>query len=661
VALAALTAVAALGAGPARAAGILTPVGSSHQPIRLQDHDVKVVIDNGFARTEVVQTFLNPNPAAVEALYAFPLPKSASLSEVTITSGETQYEGEVVARSEAATIYETEKSAGNQAGRADKESYQRFEFRVARVEPNGTVTMRFVYYQPLEEDTGVLRYLYPLEEGGTDEVAEQFWLRSDKVEGSFRLQATLKSVWPVAQVRVPGFEQAAKITAVDPLTQTVEIAATEASLNRDVVIYYRLADDLPGRVEVVPYRAREDAPGTFMLVVTPGIDLQPITHGADYVFVLDVSGSMQGKIATLASGVGKTLGEMRAEDRFRIVTFESQARDLTGGMLAATPENVRRFVAEVGGLHANGSTNLYEGLDLALRDLDADRATSLVLVTDGVTNTGIIEPRKFHELLKQYDVRLFGFLMGNSGNWPLMRLIADTSGGFYSAVSNADDIVGQILLAKSKVTSEALHDARLELDGVEVSELTDTPGKIYRGQQLVYFGRYSRPGRLRVRLHARLTGEDKTYTTSVELPKLDQDNPELERLWALDRIETIERERDRGTLEEAEAKTAIRDLGVAYQLVTDETSMLVLAGEGFERHGIARKNRERVALEAAAQAQRAPRPARSYRVDEAAPAFPGKAPQPRRGGGGGGGAVGPFGLLAFGIGPFLAWRHRGRR
>src|SRR2546423_11263482 len=62
----------------ARAAGTLTPKTSTQQPIQIVSHDVNVVIDNGFARTEVVQVFHNPNDAAVEALYSFPVPKSAS-------------------------------------------------------------------------------------------------------------------------------------------------------------------------------------------------------------------------------------------------------------------------------------------------------------------------------------------------------------------------------------------------------------------------------------------------------------------------------------------------------------------------------------------------------------------------------------------------------
>ena len=70
------------------AAGILTPIGSPDQAIKIRDHHVNVVINNGFAMTEVYQTYYNPNSTDLEAIYSFPLPKSASLSEVTIYIGE---------------------------------------------------------------------------------------------------------------------------------------------------------------------------------------------------------------------------------------------------------------------------------------------------------------------------------------------------------------------------------------------------------------------------------------------------------------------------------------------------------------------------------------------------------------------------------------------
>jgi Ca-activated chloride channel family protein len=265
-----------------------------------------------------------------------------------------------------------------------------------------------------------------------------------------------------------------------------------------------------------------------------------------------------------------------------------------------------------------------------------------VLVTDAVTNTGIVDPRRFHELMKQYDVRVFGFLMGNSANWPLMRLVCDASGGFYAPISNADDVIGQLMLAKSKIT-------HFDTTGAVV-------GKIYRGQQLVLFGRYEGAGTATVTLDARLTGQDKMYRTRFEFPAVDTDNPELERLWALSRIEEIELLVDTGLLDGNEAGDAIRDLGVGYQLVTDETSMLVLSDAAFDRHGIERRNLWRTKLEHEAQTRRRSQPIRNHRADQNAPMF--DLPTPSLGGGG---ALDPLsGALALGLGALGLRARRAR-
>lgn len=81
-------------------------------------------------------------------------------------------------------------------------------------------------------------------------------------------------------------------------------------------------------------------------------------------------------------------------------------------------------------------------------------------------------------------------------------------------------------------------------------------------------------------------------------------------------------------------------LGLDYQLVTDYTSMLVLADADFDRLGIDRRNRERVSREREAQAVRAASPVRDRRVDASSPAFSSPAPSV------GGGALDPFSVVA---------------
>ena len=621
------------------AAGILTPTGSGHQPIQIRDHHVNVVINNGFAMTEVQQTFYNPNNQDLEAMYSFPLPKSASLSEVTIYVGEREINGEVLEKQKAQQVYEEEKSRGNEAGLAEKNEFYTFDFKVHPVPANDETKIRFLYYQPLTIDTGIGRYLYPLEDGGTDDAGMSFWTTNAKVENTFSVNLELKSAYPIQDVRIPGFEAAAQISQPAEDHYKVDMQLSDMSLNRDFVFYYRLQDGLPGRVEVIPFRDNQSEPGSFMMVITPGVDLKPLTNGVDYCFVLDVSGSMQSKMGTFKKGVIKAIEKLKPEDRFRLVTFSSNASELTRKWLPASDANRIKAQEMIDSLQAGGSTNLYAGLSLALNDLDDDRAVNIILVTDAVTNTGVVNPVEFHKLLQKVDVRVFGFLLGNSANWPLMQTIAETTGGFYDSISNTDDIMGKLMLADSKIKYEALLNAEVKISGVNVSAITDdTFKKVYRGQQLVLFGKYEKGGKARVSLKANLTGEDKTYATDFVFPDIDSDNPELERLWALAMIEKIEALERIGSMPVTESENAIRDLGLEYQIVTDYTSMVVLSDTAFADRGIERRNQTRMAREQQARTKKIQQPAKNYTVDQKKPAFKFKAPRL----GGGGGAIDPL-------------------
>jgi len=170
------------------AAGTLTALTSGSAPMQIRDHVVNVVIDNGFARTEVVQTFFNPNDKDLEAVYGFPVPTSASLAEITIWNRERTLNGEVIEAEEAKKVYAEERDSGNDAGlgecsctkKKDDVEYNAYKFSVSPVRAQSETKIRFVYYQPLTIDSGMGRYVYPLQEGGTDGAADAFWSRNPK-------------------------------------------------------------------------------------------------------------------------------------------------------------------------------------------------------------------------------------------------------------------------------------------------------------------------------------------------------------------------------------------------------------------------------------------------------------------------------------------------
>ncbi|MGY8695695.1 MAG: VIT domain-containing protein, partial [Verrucomicrobiia bacterium] len=247
-------------------AGVLKPVDSGLQSLEIRDHQAHVTLNNGFARTEVSQTFFNPNQQDLEAVYTFPLPEHASLSEMTIWAGEKELQGEVVEKAKAEQVYEEETANGNEAGLAQKDSYKHFEFWVSPVPAQGEVRMRVVYYQPLKLDTGIGSYKYPLEEGGTDTAAVQFWTRNEVVTGNLSIDVEVKSAWPLKGIRTPGFQGTETTDAEGDLIYSYQ--SNGGDLTKDFVLYYMLEDNLPGRVEVIPFRDSSDKAGTFMMVVT---------------------------------------------------------------------------------------------------------------------------------------------------------------------------------------------------------------------------------------------------------------------------------------------------------------------------------------------------------------------------------------------------------
>ena len=250
-----------------------------------------------------------------------------------------------------------------------------------------------------------------------------------------------------------------------------------------------------------------------------------------------------------------------------------------------------------------------------------------------------------------HDIRLFTAVMGNGANRPLLNAMTEVSNGFAVSVSNSDDISGKIKEFTSKVTHQAMHDVELDIRGIKTADMTpDKITSLYRGEQLVVFGHYWGSGEANVDLKAKVSGENKSYKTRFEFPKNDTRNPEIERLWAYAKIQDLKKQIDYlGS--DADFKSAVIDIAVENSLVTDYTSMIVMRDEQFEKHGIERKNKDRVAKEQAAKKQRAAAPVQSNRVDNSQPAFNSK-----RSSHGGGGAFNPLMLLPFVV--FVIYRRK---
>lgn len=661
-----------------QAAGLLTPKNAGYQDLKIVDHTVSVVIEDGYAITTIEQVFANPNAVDLEAVYSFPVPEKAAVSQFTYWIDGKPISGEVLEKKAAREIYEREKKAGRETALTEQDNHVSFDISVWPVQAGQDVRIKLGYIQPAHMETGIGRYNYPLEEGGVDDSKLSFWNSNDEVAGRFSFDLTLRSAYPIDRLRLPAHPQA-QITRINdqewqvhmdngiqlaqlegeglrPVTGEAEtgIQANSFKLDTDIITYWRHKPGLPGSIDLIAHKEGEDGRGTFMLVATPGDDLKQITEGRDWVFLLDKSGSMQGKFQSLLEGVRQGLGQLPHKDRFRVILFDEGVRELTNGYQPVDEAAVRSILLKLDQVTPGNGTNLYAGIRTAIRDLESDRTTGVILVTDGVANVGEIRKKAFLKLVKDRDVRLFTMMMGNGADRPLLEQISKESGGTAQSLSNSDDILGAIMTATGKLGHEAMHDVVVSVDGVKVRDLwPQRIGSLYRGEQLVLFGHYWKGGPADVTIEARISGEKKQYQTKFDFPHTATRNPEVERLWAFAAIEDLIWEQQ-AFGEDEDRKQAVIDLAVENGLVTPYTSMLVVRDDRFDDYNIQRTNNDRTNKEQAAAQARANGQVASNRVDTKKPAF--QTPRPshnnkkttvRRSGGGGASSLDGIWVLMF--------------
>src|SRR5260221_9358774 len=91
---------------------LMTKVEEKEVPLPLKRTEVRAFIQGFIATVEVAQQFQNPYSSKIEAVYVFPLPHDAAVSEFVMTIGERHIRGIIRERNEAEALYKEAKRQG---------------------------------------------------------------------------------------------------------------------------------------------------------------------------------------------------------------------------------------------------------------------------------------------------------------------------------------------------------------------------------------------------------------------------------------------------------------------------------------------------------------------------------------------------------------------
>lgn len=160
------------------------------------------------------------------------------------------------------------------------------------------------------------------------------------------------------------------------------------------------------------------------------------------VFVLDVSGSMQGqKMVQTKRAAHAVVDALGPRDRVAIVSFAFLAEELQD---AEHSQDLAWARATIDGLSANGGTNMVDGLRQGMRTLQELRAVDAVkrifLLGDGDANVGEGDMERVAAWARDHDAAVSTFGVGEGFDAETMRRIALASGGNFHGIRDETDL-----------------------------------------------------------------------------------------------------------------------------------------------------------------------------------------------------------------------------
>lgn len=572
----------------ASAAGLLIADGGQGGVLQIKEHSTRVTINNGVAVTEVTQVFLNTENRQVEALYTFPVPRGASVANFSMWINGKEMTGEVVEKQRAREIYNSYKQVRRDPGLLEQVNYRTFEMRIFPIAPRAEQRVQVTYYQELDFDHDWATYVYPLAtqtRSGID----------SKTTGKFALTLDVKSQIPIVELSSPSHPKDFAIARHAETYQQASLETKTGDLSRDVVLAYHVNRPHTGIDLITSHPPGED--GYFSLTLTAGEELEKLKTAMDYVFVLDISGSMSddGKLDSSRKSLAAFIKSLGADDRFQLIAFNNQPHPLFDQLSAANDDAKARATTFLDSQEARGGTELSPAITTAYRYNDATRALNVVILSDGLTEQS--ERAKLAGLIRgrPTNCRVFTIGVGNDVNRGLLESVANESGGLSAFISRGDDFDRQAAAFRRKLQRPVATDLAIDFGNVKVYDVE--PAKmpnLFHGQPVRIYGRYKGDGASAFALNGKVMGHELTQKGELSFPAADGGNPEIERMWAWHHVDRLLKQADNEGDRSGVTSEIVR-LGEAYSIATEFTSFIVLENDGeYQRWKIGRKNALRI-------------------------------------------------------------------
>jgi Ca-activated chloride channel family protein len=568
---------------------ILTDKNDRLEQFPLKSTEVDAVISGAIADVTVKQTYQNTGQTPIEAVYVFPASTGAAVHGLEMRVEDRLIKAVIEERTEAARKYETAKTEGRSASLLEQNRPNVFQMSVANIMPGETIDVTLRYTEILQPEEKIYSFVFPTvvgpRYGGSDATPggkpSNPWIANPTLpEGTaspsgFSINVRVHGGMPIAHLRSPSHQIEARFS--DPTEAQVNLRSDSAPGNdRDFILEYQLAGKQVA-TGLLLHDGTEEQSGYFLVTAQPParVRKQEIPP-REYIFIVDVSGSMSGFPLNTAKELMKQLGStLRERDRFNLVLFASDSRQLAPSPVPATRENIRAAMELLNDESGRGGTELTQALQKTFASLPEDSgiSRSILIVTDGYIS---FEGRAFELVRKSLGkANLFAFGIGSSVNRHLIEGLARAGMGEPFIVTNSSEAKKTAERFADYVSSPVLTDVRVTFDGFGAFDVDpESIPDVLADRPILVAGRWNGEPAGSIVIEGNTSQGAFRQVLHVADAAAQRHNPALEYLWARRRIATL------GDLHEvdpnSDTASEITRLGLTHHLLTKFTSFVAV-------------------------------------------------------------------------------------
>ncbi|QDL55343.1 VIT and vWA domain-containing protein [Rhodoferax aquaticus] len=555
----------------------------------LKSTQVNVKVSGVIADVTVVQTYKNEGQRAIEAKYVFPGSTRAAVHGMNVRLADRLITAKIREKQQAKIEYDDAKAQGKTAALLEQHLPNVFQMNVANIMPGDDVKVELRYTELLVPTDGKYQFVFPTVVGPRynspqSGQANATWVAqpylpqgqntpTSKAAPAFDIHVSLNTPIGIKEVTSPSHtissyseQGGATVVGLNP--------TAEPTNNRDFILDYRLAGD---KIEsgLLLYKGATE---NFFLAMVEPPKAPPATaiSPREYIFVVDISGSMHGFPLDTAKGVLRELiGGLRPSDTFNVLLFSGSNNFLSPKSVPATKANIEQAIRTIDQQGGGGSTELIPALKRVYAQAKtADVSRTVVVVTDGYVTV----EREAFELVRNNlsSANVFSFGIGSSVNRHLMEGLARAGMGEPFIITKPEQAAEQAKRFRTMIESPVLTQVKARIEGLDVYDVEprNLPDLLAQRPVIVYGKWRGEPkGKLIIEGQSASGPIQHTLPVAADTAKTT-DTAALRHLWARNRIAALS---DQEALEGGDTYAkAITDLGLQYSLLTQYTSFLAV-------------------------------------------------------------------------------------